>query len=121
MKKNHFKILVLLHAMLMIYSTTGIFSKKAAEEQFLSPGFLLYYSIIIVLLGLYAAVWQQIIKRIPLTTAFANKAVTVVWGLVWGLAFFNEILTPGKVIGAILVVSGVVVYALADGKEKSDE
>ena len=48
--------------------------------------------------------WQQVIKRIPLTTAFANKAVTVVWGLVWGALFFREAVTPGKLLGAALDV-----------------
>ena len=72
------------------------------------------------LLGFYAIGWQQIIKRMPLTAAFANKAVTVVWGIVWGCIFFNEAITPGKVAGAVLVIVGIVVYALAD-KEENEE
>lgn len=89
-------------------------------EKFLSPHFCLYYAIIILLLGFYAIGWQQIIKRLPLTTAFANKAVTVVWGIIWGAVFFQEKVTIGKVIGAILVILGVVVYANADGKVKDE-
>ena len=85
-----------------------------------SPHFCLYYAIIILLLGFYAIGWQQIIKRLPLTTAFANKAVTVVWGIIWGAVFFQEKVTIGKVIGAILVILGVVVYANADGKVKDE-
>lgn len=84
------------------------------------PHFCLYYAIIILLLGFYAIGWQQIIKRLPLTTAFANKAVTVVWGIIWGAVFFQEKVTIGKVIGAILVILGVVVYANADGKVKDE-
>lgn len=76
--------------------------------------FCLYYGCIILLLGIYAVGWQQIIKHLPLTTAFANKAVTVVWGIIWGCAFFHEMITPGKVIGAVLVIMGVVLYAYAD-------
>ena len=33
----------------------------------------------------YAFGWQQVIKHLPLTTAYANKAVTVVWGILLGL------------------------------------
>ena len=106
--------------MLMIYSMSGICSKLAAGESFLSFRFCLYYAAIIGLLGFYAVGWQQIIKRIPLTTAFANKAVTVAWGLVWGFLFFHEKITPGKVIGALLVIAGVVVYAIADQKDQKD-
>lgn len=74
----------------MIYSMSGICSKLASGEKFLSPHFCLYYAIIILLLGFYAIGWQQIIKRLPLTTAFANKAVTVVWGIIWGAVFFRK-------------------------------
>lgn len=84
---KNYKTLIVLHLMLMIYSMSGIFSKLAAGQPFLSFRFCLYYGAIIALLGLYAIGWQQIIKRMPLTLAFANKAVTTVWGLVWGLLF----------------------------------
>lgn len=121
MSKSKIKTLFVLHLMLMIYSMSGICSKKAAGVAFLSKEFCLYYGIIIVLLGFYAIAWQQIIKRLPLTTAFANKAVTVVWGIIWGCVFFHEGITIGKVVGAALVVLGVVIYALADKKEDANE
>ena len=114
------KTLVLLHIMLMIYSMSGICSKLAAGQKFLSIKFCLYYGLIILLLGFYAIGWQQIIKRMSLTTAFANKAVTVVWGIIWGFVFFKESITPGKVVGAVLVIAGIVMYALAD-KEAGHE
>lgn len=117
--KGKINILLLLHLLLMIYSTSGIFSKLAAGQPFFSPLFCLYYVVVIALLGLYAIAWQQIIKRLPLTTAFANKAVTIVWGMVWGALWFHEKITIGKVIGAALVVVGVVIFAQADG-EKQD-
>ena len=105
--------------MLMIYSASGICSKMAAGESFLSFKFCLFYGAIIALLGFYAIGWQQIIKRIPLTTAFANKAVTVVWGIVWGLVFFHESISVGKIIGALLVVGGVVLYSYSDGGQEN--
>lgn len=117
MKKT--KTLFLLHLMLMIYSMSGICSKMAAKQEFLSLEFCLYYGAIIILLGFYAIGWQQIIKRLPLTTAFANKAVTVVWGIVWGFLFFNEPITPGKIVGALMVVGGIVMYALSDGEQEN--
>ena len=120
MNKSKIKVLVILHLMLMLYSMSGIFSKLAAHETFLSLRFCLYYGGIILLLGLYAIGWQQIIKRLPLTTAFANKAVSVVWGIIWGCLIFKESITIGKVIGAILVVSGVVLYAYSDNDKKDE-
>ena len=120
MSKGKLKTIFLLHLMLMVYSVSGICSKLAAGTEFLSFEFCLYYGVILFLLLFYAIGWQQIIKRIPLTTAFANKAVTVVWGLIWGAIFFGESITIGKVIGALLVIAGVVLYAYAD-REKKDE
>lgn len=74
----------------------------------------------IALLGIYALGWQQIIKRLPLTFAYANRAVTVVWGIVWGALFFNEPVTPLKMLGAGIVLVGVVLYATS-GVHDEDE
>ena len=120
MTKSKLKVLFLLHIMLMIYSMSGICSKMAAGQPFLSFKFCVYYGLIIILLGFYAVGWQQIIKRLPLTTAFANKAVTVVWGIIWGFVFFQEKVTAGKIIGAVMVITGVVIYARADEVEEHE-
>lgn len=114
MNKSRIKTLFLLHMMLMIYSMSGICSKLAGEQVLFSLNFCFYYVCIIILLGFYAIGWQQIIKKLPLTTAFANKAVTVVWGIVWGFVFFHERITIGKIIGAICVIIGVIIFASAD-------
>lgn len=87
---------------------------------FLALNSVYFMLFIIFLLGFYAIGWQQIIKRLPLTTAFANKAVTVVWGIIWGAVFFHESITVGKVIGAALVIVGVVIYARADEGEVNE-
>lgn len=66
---------------------------------------------------IYAFFWQQVIKRLPLILAYANKAVTVVWGMIWGSILFNEGITVKKVIGALTVIIGIVLFA----KENPDE
>ena len=114
--KSEAKRYVALHLFLMIYSTAGILSKLAAGKEFLSLPFLFLYGAEILLLAFYAFGWQQFIKRMPLSVAYANKAVTVVWGCLWGVLFFREHLSAGKVIGALLVLIGVALYGCADGK-----
>ena len=111
------KTLFALHMLLMVYSTSGILSKLASGVQFLSVEFCVLYAGVLFLLGLYAIGWQQILKRLPLTTAFSNKAVTIVWGIVWGVLFFAESITLPKVIGAALIMVGVVLFSYADGEE----
>ena len=114
MEKGKLKVLFLLHLMLMIYSMSGICSKKAAGVPFLSPMFCVYYGLIILLLGFYAIGWQQVLKRIPLTTAYAHKSVTVIWGVVFGVLLFHETLNPRQIAGVILVICGIVLYSLSD-------
>ena len=117
---SRLKTLFALHLLLMVYSTSGILSKLAAGVDFLSWQFVALYAGIIALLGVYAIGWQQILRRMPLTSAFSNKAVTIVWGIVWGALFFSEPVTVGKVIGAALIIAGVVLFAHADGEEQND-
>ena len=95
---------------------------EAAREEFMSLPFILLYGLEILILAFYAVGWQQFIKRMPLSVAYANKAVTVIWGCVWGVLIFHEHLTLGKVAGALLVLCGVALYGIADGKAgKADE
>ena len=102
------KVVLLLQILLMVYSLFGICSKLAAQQPFLSFKFIMYYGIVILNLAIYAGCWQQIIKRIPLVTAFANKAVTVIWGLIWGKIFFQEAITAQKLLGAFIIICGIV-------------
>ncbi len=113
------KTYLALHLFLMLYSTGGIVSKLAAGQPFMSLPFILFYGLEIVILGLYAAGWQQFIKRMPLSVAYANKAVTVIWGCVWGILIFHERLSAGKVLGGLMVLAGVILYGLEDGRAKS--
>lgn len=111
------KTYLALHGMLVLYSFSGICGKLAAQFDFLSVGFIACYAGMICILGIYAIGWQQVIKRMPLTLAYANRAVTVVWGIVWGLLLFSEPLNPFKLIGALVVLAGVALFAYADAED----
>ena len=113
------KIYIALHLFLMVYSTGGIISKLAANQDFLSPAFILLYALEILILAFYAFGWQQFIKRMPLSVAYANKAVTVVWGCIWGMLVFQERLSVGKVVGGLMVLCGIALYGYADGQTAS--
>lgn len=104
----------------MVYSVSGIFSKLASGEPFLSFRFILFYGCVIAILGIYAIGWQQIIKRMPLTTAFANKAVCTIWGSVWGVLLFNESISLGKIAGIVLIVVGIVLFATDEDAENEE-
>ena len=85
------KWFLLLHVILGVYAGSSVCSKLAAQ--------------------------QQVIKHLPLTTAYANKAVTVVWGILLGMAVFGEAVTPRQVVGAVIIIAGIVLFVRADNEE----
>lgn len=115
--KSDIKTYLLLHILLVIFSFSSVCSKLAAGEEFMSFRFIALYGFVILLLGIYAIFWQQVIKNMPLTAAYANRAVTVFWGMVWGLIIFKEKITPGKAVGAVIVIAGIILFALSDREE----
>lgn len=108
------KYFILLHILLFVYSFGGVCSKLAAGHSFLSFEFCFLYGLIILNLMLYAVVWQQIIKHLPLTTAFCNKAVSIIWGILWGFLFFGEAVKWNMVLGAVIVIIGVIIVVMSD-------
>lgn len=104
---NKINKFVWLHLLLLLFSFCAVFTKLAAQNEFLSVKFIIFYGISIFILGIYAILWQQILKQFKLTTAFFNKAITVVWGMIWGAIFFKEQITIKMIIGVIIVLIGV--------------
>lgn len=96
-----------LHILILLFSFSSVCSKLASGYEFLSFKFCLFYGLAILILGIYAILWQQVLKRFTLTTAFLNKAVTVVWGIVLGFLILGEGITLNMIIGAIIVLIGV--------------
>ena len=112
--KIDWKAFVLLHAILLLYSFCSVFSKLASQQDFLSLPFILFYGLVIVVLGVYAILWQQVRKKMPLTTAFSNKAVVIVWGMLWGALFFGEQIKWYMIVGSIIIFAGVVLVVSDD-------
>lgn len=111
--------LLALHVLLAMYSLSSICSKLAAGYPFASLGFIACYGAMIAILGVYAIGWQQIIKRLPLTFAYANRAVTIAWGIVWGVLVFHEQIHPLKLLGAFVVLLGVVLFVSDSEREQA--
>lgn len=115
------KVFLALHLLLLLFAGTTVLSKLAAGEEFLSLRFCLYFGGEFVLLGLYALGWQQILKRLPLTVAYTNKAVTLVWSMVFGVLLFHETVSVKQLVGCALAVAGVVLFVRADAEEAGHE
>lgn len=113
MKRIYFGLQILL----MFNAFGGIFSKNAANAPFLSFEYIKNFMGVFIILGIYAIFWQKILKKLPLTVAMANKSVTVIWGMIYGWLFFQETITIWNIIGAIVVISGILIVVDADKEE----
>lgn len=114
--KTQFFTFFVLHFLLFIYSAGGIFSKLAAAEAFLSWKYILYYGCVVLILMIYALGWQQIIKRMPLVVAYASKAITVIWGVVFGRLIFQEPFTWQNFLGSVVIIVGIMLIVSEDAK-----
>lgn len=119
--KDKIKWFVILHMIILVYSLNSICSKTAAQYDFLSFKWIIFYGIVICILGFYAIAWQQVLKHLPLITTYANKAVTTLWGLLWGFIVFHEQVTIQKVVGAAIVIVGVYLVVSGDESVKEDD
>lgn len=114
-KRIRLKDIVALQLIVMIYTLSGVASKFAATGKFLSVRFILFYGIEIVLLGIYAILWQQMIKRFDLSIAYANRAIALLWSMMWAVVFFHEQVTVKNIIGVLIVIAGTIIIN-SDGK-----
>lgn len=108
-KKISTKWFIALQLVVMIYTLSGVCAKYASFEKFLSIKFILFYGLEILILGVYALLWQQIIKRFDLSIAYANRACALLWSMIWSVLFFNEIVTFKNLIGVIIVILGTII------------
>lgn len=111
--KSRIGLFILLHVSLLISSMSGVFSKMAAKQETFI-GLLLWYAGVILTMGIYAIVWQQILKRMPLTVAYANKPVSLIWGLIWGSFLFHETITLKMILGAGIIFAGIYLVVTSD-------
>ena len=95
-KLSNLKNIALLQGVIIIYTISSVMSKQASahgEQLFL---FLFFFGLEFVLLGIYAVLWQQMIKRFELSVAYANRSMAVVWSMVWAVVFFHNTITIKK-------------------------
>ncbi len=108
-KKIGWKDILMLQAVFFIYSISSVVSKFASGRELFSIGFLLFYGLDVLVLGVYALLWQQVIKKFELSVAYANKAVTLLWALVWGIFLFHEEISFFKAAGILMVAAGIFI------------
>ena len=97
----------------ILYSLIGVVSKSSIGNSLRSIKTLLYYGIVLMLLGSYALIWQISIKKIPLYMAYMGKSISLILTLLWSNLFFNEVIKVNNIIGALLVICGILLMFIS--------
>ncbi|WP_026526806.1 EamA family transporter [Butyrivibrio sp. VCD2006] len=119
--QNKIKAIIFLQGAVFIYSLTTVISKFVSNYRFLSKEFILLYLLDFAVLGVYAILWQQLLKRFELSIAYANKAMTLLWSLLWSALIFREEVTLVKVLGVLMVIAGTIVLNSRSGDKENGE
>lgn len=101
--------MLLLQGVVIIYTLSGIMSKNASANGDNPVRFLFFFGMEFVILGVYAILWQQMIKRFELSVAYANRSMAVLWSMLWAVFFFHDKITLTNIIGVLLVTLGTVI------------
>ena len=92
-----------------IYSLSSIFSKLASMQDFMSLKYVFCFGAINVILGLYAVLWQQVLKKVELYVAMSNKPLVLVFNCIIGFFLFKEAINYKMIIGMALITVGLVI------------
>lgn len=107
--KISIKTILILQAVVVLYTLSSVAAKFASGEPAFSMNFILFYGIEILILGIYAIAWQQVIKKCDLSVAYANRSMAILWSLIWAVVFFGEAITVKNIIGVIIVFIGTMI------------
>ena len=117
-KRNvRLKDILVLQAVIVLYTFSSVAAKLASGQELFSAPFLLFYLAELTILGVYALLWQQLIRKFELSVAYANRAMALLWSLLWAVVLFHDRVTVKNGIGAVLVIVGTVIV---NGGENRD-
>ena len=97
----------------LVYACTSIFTKMASQQEMLSLPYLLWIAGAVGVMGVYAILWQQVISRMPLSTAYMFKGTSLIFVLLISALLFGEVITANNVIGSAIIITGIVLFAKA--------
>ena len=114
-RKTKLRQLLFLQGAVMIYTLSGIMAKFAAGAVAMEK-MLLFFCLDLFFLGIYALIWQQLIKGLPLSVAYANRAMALLWSALWAKIIFKEEIALKQIAAIGLVIVGIMMI----NGEKSD-
>ena len=118
-KKIDLKTILILQMAVLFYTLSSAAGKFASAYDFLSFPFIALYGVEIAILGIYAIIWQQIIKRVDLSIAYTNRSMSLMWSMIWSFFLFHEAITIQNVVGSMIIIVGVMIVNSEKEGEKA--
>ena len=97
----------------LLYACVGICSKSAAMQAQFSLPYLLWFGGAVAIIGAYAILWQQVLRRIELSTAYMFKGTTLIFTMLIAALFFGEAITIPNIVGSVIIIVGITLLARA--------
>ena len=94
-----------------LYASVSIATKYASQHEFLSKAYCVGVICAVFILGLYAVCWQQILKRVELSTAYMFKGTSLIFVMMLAFALFGEPITIMNIVGAAVIITGITLFA----------
>lgn len=103
--------IIALIAVNLLYAGSSVFSKFASQQEFLSLNYCLGIAGAIGVMGAYAICWQQILKRVELSTAYMFKGSSLIFIMLFAFTLFGEPITIMNIVGAAVIIIGITLFA----------
>lgn len=118
--KTDFWQWVLLQGIVAIYTVSSVMAKFASGAQSLEA-MVMFLGLDFLFLAVYALCWQQMIKRLPLSVAYANRAMALLWSALWARWIFGEQIGKKQIAAILLVILGTWIVNTEKREEAEDE
>lgn len=109
---------LILIAINLLYACVGVFTKYASQQDFLSIEYIFALAGAILVMGVYAVLWQQVLKKIELSLAYMFKGTSIIFVMLLAKWLFGENISLHNIFGALIIVIGIVLFAYTPKVEK---
>lgn len=97
-----------------VYACVSIAMKAASVQEPLTMPYFICLVCAFCGMAVYALLWQQVLKRIPVGDAYMFKGTSLIFVLLFSVFLFDEGISATNVLGACIIIGGIVLYARAE-------
>lgn len=109
--QNKWTIIPVLIGVNMLYACVGICTKMASMQEMFSWPYLLWFGAAVMIIGIFAVLWQQILRRVELSIAYMFKGTTLIFTMLIAAILFGESITVPNIIGSVIIIIGITLLA----------